>query len=165
VAPPGEERLADADTARPVFRSATGRAIYGGGGIVPDVIAGDSITDPAERRFYAELTGEFSDWRQVLSSQAAALIRSGRIRDSLFAVDTAWRELVRSEMDRRRIVVSRTTFNAAGALIDRVLGNEIARQAYGVPYAARRRVRGDSVVQRAAGVLMKAKTPGQVLGE
>lgn len=165
VAPPGEERLADADTARPVFRSATGRAIYGGGGIVPDVIAGDSITDPAERRFYAELTGEFSDWRQVLSSQAAALIRSGRIRDSLFAVDTAWRELVRNEMDRRRIIVSRTTFNAAGAMIDRVLGNEIARQAFGVPYAARRRVRTDSVVQRAAAVLMKAKTPGQVFGE
>lgn len=165
IAPPGEEPVIDADTARPVFRSATGRAIYGGGGIVPDVIAGDSATDPAERRFFAELGADVPEWRALVSTQAAALVRGGLVRDSLFTVSSAWRARLRADLLRRRLRVSVATFDEVPALVDRELGREIARQAFGIPYSQRRQVRGDRVVQQAAEILRRAKTPRAVYSD
>lgn len=166
VAPPDEERLADADTARPVFRTSTGRAVLGGGGIVPDRPAGDSVPNPAERRFLAEFDeAGFERWREVLGTQAAGLIRSGAVQDSLFTVAPQWRAQLLTSLQRRGIRVSAESFTQASALVDRALANEIARQAFGVPYSQRRTVRADSVVRRAAEILRRAKGPAAVFGE
>jgi carboxyl-terminal processing protease len=162
VAPPDEERLADADTARPVFRTASGRAVYGGGGIVPDVMAGDSLPDPAERRFFSELGGDVPKWRETLNAEARALLRDGQVRDSLFTVSPEWRARVRARMRSANLRVTPATFGDAAAYVDRALGNEIARQGFGIPYAQRRLVRNDQVVARAAEVLRRAKTPRDV---
>ena len=165
VAAVGEERLADADTARPVFRSAAGRAILGGGGIVPDMIAGDSVPDRAERRFYAELGAGVPEWRALVADQAASLVRSGAVHDSMFSVLPAWRARLRSDVMRKGLKLSVTTYDEVPALIERELGREIARQAFGVPFQLRRQVRNDAVVQRAAEVLRKAKGPKEVFAE
>ena len=162
VAAPDEVRLADADTARPVFRTASGRAVYGGGGIVPDVVAGDSAPDPAERRFFSELGAEVPRWREALTAQARALIAEGAIRDSMFSVRPEWRARVRNRLTAFGVRVSASTFAEVPELVDRSLGNEIARQAFGIPYAQRRQVRADSVVQRAAQLLRRARTPAGV---
>lgn len=162
VARPGEIPLADADTARPVFRTATGRAVLGGGGIVPDLIAGDSAPDPAERRFFAELGAEVPRWREALTDEARALVREGAIRDTAFASRPEWRNRVRARLDRMGVRVSRSTFAEVSELVDRSLGNEIARQAFGVPFALRRQVRTDPVVQKAAELLRRARTPADV---
>jgi hypothetical protein len=42
-------------------------------------------------------------------------------------------------------------------MLDRLLGNEVARVAFGVPFAQRRQVRIDPVVQQAAERLRRAK--------
>jgi carboxyl-terminal processing protease len=165
VAAEGEERLADADTARPVFRTAMGRAVLGGGGIVPDLVAGDSVPDPAERRFYAELGASVPEWRTLVGAQATALIRSGAVRDSSFTVLPVWRSRLRAAIRREALKLSESTFDEARALVDRELGREIARQAFGVPFQQRRQVRADLVVQRAAEVLRRAKEPRQVFAE
>ncbi len=159
VAAPDEVRLADADTARPVFRTASGRAVYGGGGIVPDVVAGDSAVDPAERRLLAELGADVPRWREALTAQARALIREGAVRDTNFTVRAEWRPRVRRQLESYGVRVSATTFAEAPDLVDRQLGNEIARQAFGIPFAQRRFVRTDTVVQRAAELLRRARTP------
>lgn len=165
VGPPEEEPVIDADTARPVFRSRSGRAIYGGGGIVPDLIAGDSADDPAERRFFAELAGDWPEWRELVSSQAAALVRQGLVRDTLFTVKDEWRERLRAALERRRLRVSVATFDEVPGMVERQLEREIARQAFGIPYSQRRQVRADSVVARAAAILRRAKGPGGVYAE
>lgn len=162
VAPPDEERLADADTARPVFRTASGRAVYGGGGIVPDVVAGDSMPDPAERRFFAELGADVPKWRETLTAEARALVRDGVVRDSLFTVRPEWRTRLRSRARAASLKVTANTFAEAAAYVDRALGNEIARQGFSLAYAQRRQVRNDRVVSRAAEVLRRAKTPQDV---
>jgi carboxyl-terminal processing protease len=162
VAAAGEEPLADADTARPVFRTSSGRAIHGGGGIVPDLVAGDSAPPPAQRRLYAELAGDFEAWREVLVAQASTLVRSGAVRDSLFTVQPAWRAQLRRAVARAGLKLSAATFDEAAAIVDQELGREVARQAFGVPYQQRRQVRNDPVVQRAAAVLRRAREPRQV---
>jgi hypothetical protein len=60
------------------------------------------------------------------------------------------------------IRVSSMTFAEVPALVDRQLGNEIARQGFGIPYSQRRLVRTDSVVARAADLLRRAKQPSDV---
>ena len=162
VARPDEVPLPDADTARPVFRTASGRVVLGGGGIVPDLVSGDSAPDPAERRFFVELGADVPRWREALAVQARALVREGVIRDSAFVVRPEWRARVRDQLDRMGLRVSRSTFADVPAMVDRSLGNEIARQAFGIPFAQRRLVRSDPVVQRAAELLRRARTPADV---
>lgn len=159
---PGEVRLADADTARPVFRTPMGRAVLGGGGIVPDVMAGDSVQDPAERRFIAELGADIPRWREVLVAEARALMREGAVRDSLFAVRPEWRRRLVTRAGQFGLKVAPQTFDAVPALLDRALGNEIARQGFGIPYSQRRLVRTDTVIVRAADVLRRASVPRDV---
>jgi hypothetical protein len=136
--------------------------VLGGGGIVPDVIAGDSAPDPAERRFFVELGADVPRWREALTAEARALVREGAIRDSAFVVRPAWRARVRQQLDRMGLRVSSATFAGVPALVDRSLGNEIARQAFGIPFAQRRLVRADPVVQRAAELLRRARAPSDV---
>jgi carboxyl-terminal processing protease len=162
VARPGEIPLVDVDTARPVFRTASGRAVLGGGGIVPDLIAGDSAPDPAERRFFAQLGADVPRWREALTAQARALVREGAIRDTAFTMRPEWRLRVRGQLDRMGLHVTRSTFAEVSELIDRSLGAEIARQAFGIPFALRRQVRTDPVVQRAAELLRRARNPADV---
>ncbi len=157
--------LADADTARPTFRTAMGRAVHGGGGIVPDVFAGDSIPDPAERRFYAELGARVPEWRALVRSLAATLVREGAGRDSMFQAPAAWRARLKAQMDRERLTVSTPTWVEAAPLADRLLGNDVARLAFGVPYMQRRIIRSDEVVQRAADILRRARLPREVFAE
>lgn len=162
---PGEQRLADADTARPVFRTSAGRAVYGGGGIVPDVLAGDSALVPPERRFFAELGEDRQRFEEALRAEAAALIRAGAARDSLFRVEPAWRQRIVALLGRDRLRVDPATIESIGPYLDRALGTEIARQAFGASYAQRRTLRDDIVVQRAAEILRRAKVPRDVFGE
>ena len=162
---PGEEPLADADTARPQFRTASGRAVFGGGGIVPDVAAGDSAADPAERRFYAALGKDVPAWRQLAHDLATALVGEGAVRDSNFTVPLQWRDRLYTMMRRSRIAVTDDTYASASATVDRWLSVEATRLAFGVPYSQRRIVRSDPVVQRAAEVLRRAKTAKAVFGE
>ncbi|MBI1808737.1 MAG: S41 family peptidase, partial [Gemmatimonadetes bacterium] len=44
---------ASADTTRPSYKTDRGRVVKGGGGIVPDLLAGDSVVSPAERAWVA----------------------------------------------------------------------------------------------------------------
>lgn len=159
---PDEIPLADADTARPVFRTASGRAVFGGGGIVPDVVAGEAEQDSGERRFFAEMGANVPRWREALTAEARALLREGLVRDSLFTVRPEWRTRVKARLAAFNVRVSSTTFVGVPALVDRSLGNEIARQGFGIPYAQRRLVRSDSVVTRAAAMLRRARTASDV---
>jgi carboxyl-terminal processing protease len=162
VAPPDEEPLVDVDTARPVFRTASGRRVYGGGGIVPDITAGDSVPDPAERRFLAEVGADVPKWREMVTAEARALVQSRSVRDSLFTVRPEWKRSLKARVRAAGIRVTSATFDEASAFVERALGNEIARQGWGVPYAQRRAVRADAVVLRAAELLRKARAPMDV---
>jgi len=155
---PGEEPLADADTVRPRFKSAMGRTILGGGGIVPDVVEEDTLAEMAERRLNAELGEDLAEWRRLAREFATARAREGAVTDSLFKVPQAWRDQHYAQLEKAGIAVSVVTFGAAQGFIDRVLGNDALRAVFGAAYVQRRSVRDDPAVQRASAVLRKART-------
>jgi len=154
----GEEPLADADTARPRFKTPLGRTVYGGGGIVPDVVAGDSLAILAELRILAELGKDVPRWTALARDYAATLVREGAVRDSTFAVTKAWRDRLYAQMERTGVIVSIVTYGEAKAYVDRIVGNEAARLAFGAPFQQRRSARLDPVVQRASEVLRRARS-------
>ncbi|MEK0431594.1 MAG: hypothetical protein RL139_1398 [Gemmatimonadota bacterium] len=150
------------DTARPRLRTPAGRTVLGGGGIVPDVVVGDSLAELAAREFTASLGRDLGVWRSLVQDLAEDLVREGAVRDTLFQVAPPWRARLAVVMRRRGLVVAPETFAAASAVVDRVLASEIARTAFGAPYAQRQSLRTDVAIQRAAGVLRRAVTARDV---
>lgn len=153
---------APADTARPQVRTPAGRMVLGGGGIVPDLIVGDSADEAAAREFTGALGRDLSVWRGVVREVAEAVVRDGAVRDTLITVAPAWRTRLATAMRGRGLVVDPETFEGASAVVDRVLATEIARVAFGVPYAQRNALRTDLAIQRAAAVLRRATRPRDV---
>ena len=156
-------RVINDRAARPVFTTDAGRKVFGGGGISPDLSAGDSLPPAAERSFVLALGAKAATFRETMKNYAAAELRRGLVRDSLVPVTPAMRAALYAMASARGMDVARATYDDAATLIDRQLGNELARQAYGIAYAGRRQVRNDRVVLRAAGLLRAAGDPKQLL--
>jgi carboxyl-terminal processing protease len=154
---------APADTSHPRYRTDKGREVAGGGGITPDVIAGDSTVPPNERRWVAAVGARLKLFREALTAYAAEVTRRGQLKDPDFAVTAEMRDGLYKAMVRSRLVVSRDIYDEAHDAIDRVLGREIARQAFGLAAEQRRMVHGDAVIARAAKLLSGVGEPAALL--
>lgn len=148
---------------RPVYLTDAGRKVFGGGGIAPDLQAGDSVPPPGDRAFLLALGADAPQFREALKDFAAAEVRRGDVRDTAFTVTPVMRAGLWNAARARGVDVPRSLYDDAASLVDRQLGNELARQAFGLPYAGRRIVRNDRVVQRAAELLRRVTEPKEVL--
>jgi carboxyl-terminal processing protease len=141
--------------ARPVFRSAAGRPVYGGGAITPDVIvAADTITT-AEQVLARALAPKAPEVYGVLSE--IALEQRGRVAPT-FTVAPALREDFLRRLTAAGVKVDRAQWDAATPWLDRQLENRIARVAFGDSTAARRAAATDAQLQRALALLSKGTT-------
>ncbi len=147
------------DTTRPRYKTDRGRVVVGGGGIVPDLVLGDSAVPPAERAWVAAVGSRVLIFRDALSTYAAKVVRSGVVKDPDFKVTAEMRDGFWREMSAKKLTVPRDIFDDARDAIDRVVGAEIAQQAFGVVGAQRRAVHLDPVVARAVRLLQGVKAP------
>jgi carboxyl-terminal processing protease len=131
-------------TDRPTFRTDSGRVVYGGGGIVPDVIAGDSVNIPRAVLF-AALGPKFRSFMMAMAAEAEAIARRG-VSNPLFDVTPEMRNALFARLERSGPRVPRGVFDAATRWIDSQLGLEITRRAYDRPTEWRRSVIRDPVV-------------------
>ncbi|HEY2850313.1 MAG TPA: S41 family peptidase [Gemmatimonadaceae bacterium] len=154
---------AAADTVRPRYKTDKGRVVVGGGGIVPDIVFGDSVVPPAERAWVAAVGARVPLFRDALSAYAAQVVRSHTVRDEDFKVTPEMRDAFWREMRVKRLMVPREVFDDAHDAIDRVIGNEIVQEAYGVLGAQRRAVHLDPVVGRAVALLQGVGSPTALL--
>ena len=148
-----------ADTARPRYKTDKGRVVIGGGGIVPDLVFGDSVVPPAERAWVAAVGTRVLLFRDALSTYAGQVVRSGVVKDPDFKVTQEMRDAFWREMRARKLNVPRDIFDDAHDAIDRVVGTEIAQQAFGVLGAQRRAVHLDPVVLDAVSLLQGVNSP------
>jgi carboxyl-terminal processing protease len=149
------DSLSDSTTrfARPQFRSDAGRIVYGGGGIIPDVIVGSDTVTTAEREYLRSAAPKAQTITGIVHEYALEL--KGQVRPD-FKVASAWL----TELYRR--------LAAAGAPIDprhaqgasrfyaRELEHQIARAAFGDAGAKRRELSYDSQLTRAIALLRGA---------
>jgi carboxyl-terminal processing protease len=154
---PASETLPD--TARPRYKTDRGRVVFGGGGIVPDLSSGDSVVPQAERAWVAAVGPRVPIFRDALSAFSAQVVRSGAVKDPDFKVTPEMRDGFWRAMKAKNLAVPRDVFDDAHDAIDRVVGAEIALQAFGVAGAQHRAVLLDPVVAQAARLLRGVSAP------
>jgi carboxyl-terminal processing protease len=150
---------AQTDSLRPRYKTDKGRQVVGGGGIVPDLILGDSAVPPAERAWVAAMGSRVAAFRDALSAYAAQVVREGTVKDPDFKVTAEMRDAFWREMKAKQLGVPRDIFEDAHEAIDRVVGTEVAQQAFGVAGAQQRVVHLDPVIGEAAQLLQGVSAP------
>jgi carboxyl-terminal processing protease len=138
------------------YRTASGRTVYGGGGIVPDlIIRADTMTLPEQEFFRAASRGGAAYANALFSFAAEYIQRNPQLRQD-FQVTPELRQAFYQRLRAADIDVSTESFMQAERVIDRHLAVEIARQKFGQAVAARRGNEMDNVVQRAFDLLRGA---------
>ena len=146
---PTDEVESDSQPARRAFRTDRGRTVYGGGGIVPDVTAGDSALKPEDQALEDALGSRVSDFSDAMTAYAIQLKTRGAITSRDFAVTPAMRDGLWSAMRARGFDFDKRIFDGAHGIVSRLLGREIARYAFGPAAEAERWARDDDVIQAA----------------
>ena len=131
------------------FRTDAGRVVYGGGGITPDVIAGDSVIPIAEANFIHALGANGGHFRDAVTDYALYIKATHGVASPDFVVTPAMRDEVWNRMKQRGIDIPRTVFDEGEPLVTRLIGYDIARYVFGSEAEFRRRASVDKALQRA----------------
>jgi carboxyl-terminal processing protease len=158
--PPSENPFAfgDEELRRPVFRTGAGREVLGGGGIVPDVPAGDSVAPIGPRVLFGALGGEVPRLRDAITAEAMRMTARGEVPGFDFVVFPAHVDAVRQRLAARRISVDDAAWASGAEWVARTLGNEAVRYAFGRGEETRRIVSRDPVVHEARSRLRGASS-------
>jgi carboxyl-terminal processing protease len=146
------------------YRSDAGRALSGGGGIIPDVRLRPDTLSTGEQNFAQALAGQVSVFRDVLTSYALELRQSSHLPNPEFVVTPQMRDEIRRRLASRGVTVADSTFEGGERILGEQLGYEIARYQFGQEGEQRRRVEEDAQVSEAASLLRTAATPQALLG-
>jgi carboxyl-terminal processing protease len=145
---------------RPVFRSASGRAVFGGGGVTPDLgVAADTLAG-AERELMRLLAARAGTVNQTLQEMALDLHRSV---EPAFRSDASLRTELLDRLRARGVALETESFEAGAALVDRLLEERIAAMAFGDSASFRRSVPRDAQLQAGLRVLRGARTQDEAI--
>lgn len=145
------------------YHTDAGRVIYGGGGILPDVIAGDSVTPMPEANLIRLLGANVGHFRDAITDYALSLKVSGGITSPDFVVTPAMRDEVWKRMTARGIDIPRSAFDDAEPLVSRLIGFDIARYVFGGDAEFRRRASTDKALQKALSLAQGVRTENDLL--
>jgi carboxyl-terminal processing protease len=140
---------------RPQFRSASGRIVYGGGAIAPDVLQRPDTITTAEQRLYAALAPRTQIVAATITDYARAL--RSQVRPG-FTVQPAWRDELYRRLMAAGVTVERPLFDAGAPAIDRTLRNRVATIAFGDSTAMRMAIGDDRQLLRALELLQEGRT-------
>jgi len=145
------------------FRTDAGRSVFGGGGITPDVIAGDSTVPVVEANFMRALGTNVGHFRDAITDYALYLKGSGGVPGPDFVVTPAMREEVWTRMKARGIDIPRSAYDDAEPIVSRLIAFDIARYVFGADVEFRRRAATDKVIQKALELARGATSEHELL--
>ncbi|MDP9204965.1 MAG: S41 family peptidase [Gemmatimonadota bacterium] len=145
------------------FHTDAGRTVYGGGGITPDVIAGDSTTPPAEGNLLRALGAKAGQFRDAVTDYALYLKATRAVGSPDFIVTPAMREEVWQRMKARGVEIPREVYDAGEPLVSRVIAFDIARYVFGGEAEFQRRASVDKPLQKALELARGARTERDLL--
>lgn len=150
------------DTVKPAFRTDAGRVVYGGGGIIPDIHMGDTVTPTPILTLARAMGPHFGEYREAITRLAKSLHASGAVHSWDEPVTPQMLEALYKDLEARQVAPALSTYEAASPWISRSLGYEMARVAFGADAEFQRRALEDLALQRAASLLSGARTPKEV---
>lgn len=139
-----------------------GRPVFGGGGIAPDVVVRDSLTD--REREFAEALGRGSFSLNQLSVRFAAKWNAdhAELRPN-FEVTPEMREEFFRMLVEEDVEVDTALYSDVQPLVDRFLAAQLANSAFGETERLRRSQAGNPQVRQAVLLLREATTPEELL--
>lgn len=161
---PGDDEPDDVPSSkRERFHTDGGRTVYGGGGITPDILAGDTTTAVAEGNFIRALGAKAGHFRDAVTDYALFLKGNRGISTPDFVVTPGMREDVWNRMKARGIDIPRSVYDEAEPLVSRVISFDIARYVFGSDAEFRRRASVDKALQKALDLAHGAKSEQDLL--
>lgn len=155
---------AESDTAgRQVFRTASGRPVYGGGGIQPDVLVHpDTLTTPEQ-----ELRAAMFD-AEVSLSEMSLRFAVDWVREHPNARPTGVTPEIRSEFvrflhERTEGLIDEVTLREGSGLVDYRLASQLAKVALSDEAELKALVDAQAEVQAAVSLLRGATSPEQLI--
>ena len=145
------------------FRTDAGRVVYGGGGITPDVYAGDTALVPSDAALIHELGAKAGIFRDEVTALAFREKATNAVTSPDFVVTPAMREELWRRLVARDVKVSRATYDQAEHLVSVLLGAEITRYTFGIDAELRRRVASDPALAKAVQLAEGAKNQTALL--
>jgi carboxyl-terminal processing protease len=153
-----------ADTARRAkYHTSGGRIVYGGGGITPDVLVGDTAVSETQAAFEAALGSKLPAFRDALTAYGLSLEGTHTLSSPDFAVTPAMRDELYKRMRAKGITLDRATYDAASHYVDQQLATEVTRYVFGADGLFARSMTHDSVVVIAADLASRATSPADLL--
>ena len=136
------------DTAKPapVYRTDGGRKVLGGGGIAPDVAVDDSVPDEHARALEHAIGTKFTLFRDVLAAYALDLKAQHALTSPDFEVTPAMRLELRRRLSERGVTVDSATYAGAADVLDRLIGSQVARYAFGERAEFERSMKNDPTI-------------------
>jgi carboxyl-terminal processing protease len=155
-----DSRFVDS-TAAPIFRSAAGRPIVGGGGVTPDLVVTLDTVATAERVLARAVGNRVTELQDMVFEVARELAVTAGLN---FTVQPAWRDSLFARVLAAEIPVTRSQFDDAHETIDRLLDAQVAGLIAGDSAAFHRRVDTDRALQEALLKISNASDSKRLLG-
>jgi carboxyl-terminal processing protease len=145
------------DTAgREAFRTDAGRTVFGGGGIVPDLIVQPDTMLAAEREFFEVASSAGNKYMDVVYRFALEFAQANPNLQTNFEVTEVMERELHRMLVQSGIDVTWEQLQGARRIVDRQVGNEIARTRWGQEGMAQRANRDDPVIRTAVDLLRQA---------
>ncbi len=150
-------------TERPEFRSMAGRTLFGGGGIVPDIVVLPDTLTTVETGAVRALYRQGSAFNTQLFNYVVELVRNQPDLPADFAVGATELAAFDRALQEAGIVLGDGVFDDASRYIRFQLEREIALQAFGEAGQFRRMMRYDTQLLRAIELMGGASTTRALL--
>lgn len=148
---------------REEFRTDGGRIIFGGGGITPDLVVGDTLLPPAELALGRALGNRVTAFRDAVTDYALELRGSQVVQSRDFVVTPAMRDALYRRLRARGVDVPRDVYEGAMPLVDRLLAQDVVRFVFNPEASVHRSLQWDRALQTAVGLLRGVSTPDELL--
>jgi carboxyl-terminal processing protease len=146
-------------TEKPAYKTDSGRTVFGGGGIHPDVILSPDTLTVDERMFVQAMQQHFADYVSARLTFAVRYLRENPNLQPGFAVTTEMLDRYYDAIRAGGVEVERGLFDGATRWVSNDIGYEITISKWGQEVARQRTNSVDPQVVAAADLLRRASTP------
>jgi carboxyl-terminal processing protease len=148
---------------RQSYRTSSGRVVYDGGGITPDVIESDSAFTAQVREFQSVLGRKVGQFRDALTDYALSVKARHTVKSEQFTVTQEMLDEVWKRMTARGVVMDRGIYDESAIVVRQLLGYDIARYVFGPEAEFKRRVANDKAIATALELSTGASTQDALL--
>lgn len=149
---------------REQFRTDGGRVVYGGGGIVPDLIVRPDTLVASEREFYEAVSEAGNKYSDVIFRYAVNYVRENPDLPRGFTITPEMEREIFSMLQAENIDITWEQFEGARRIVDRQIGGEIAGAKWGQGGKTQRANRDDPMVRTAVELLRQASSQQSLFG-